>query len=302
MIFVRDMKMHLQRKLVGHKGSVYSIVFDSGSQQIYSGGGDGWLVSWNRDEADGKLIADVGDQIFCLSVIEGQRVVAGSMSGELYFIGLSSAAGPRKKVFHQKGIYDLLSIGRYLISAGGDGKLGFWNLETTEIEESIVLSHHRIRCLALSPDKSVLAVGDSHGDIRFLSTDDWRLLHRISAHDPSVFSLAWLDNERIVSGGRDAHLKVWDYHSTDEPQFDLAAHWYTVNHMQSHPSDTLLATASRDKTIRLWETMNFSVVQTLDAARSGGHINSVNRLVWTDDGKQLFAGSDDNSISVWEFS
>lgn len=291
------MKLTLERKLIGHKGSIYSVTFDPVDQQLYTGGGEGWLVKWDRHGEHGQLVADVGDQIFSLCLIDEQRLAAGTMNGDLYFLGRTS---PRRKIFHQRGIYDLIHYGHYLISAGGDGKLGFWNLNSTEIEESMVISSERIRSLALNEDSSILAAGCSGGDIVLLSTATWRILDIISrAHLPSVFCLSWVGNDQLLSGGRDAHLKSWVLGNLDQPFQDLAAHWYTINHLQIHPDHNVLASASRDKTIRLWKLDNLEVIQTLDPIREKGHINSVNRLVWADDGLQLFAVSDDASISVW---
>lgn len=288
---------------MGHRGSIYSAIFDVQSQQLFSGGGDGWLVSWAHNSVDGQLIADVGDQIFSICNIDTQRLAVGTMAGEIYFLGKSSRDTPRRKVFHDRGVFDLVLFKDKLISAGGDGKLGFWNTNTTEIEESIALTHNRIRSLSLNPAASLLAAGCSGGDIFLLSTTNWSVVDIISeAHIPSVFSLCWDDNDTLLSGGRDAHLKQWKISDLDKPQYDLAAHWYTINHLHLNPTLPILATASRDKTIRLWSTDTLDLIQTLDSVNAKGHINSVNRLAWTTDGTQLFAVSDDASISVWQFS
>lgn len=294
------MNLTLQRKLLGHKGSIYSLVYDVYNQHLYSGGGDGWLVRWGRHESDGKLIADIGDKVFSLQDIDEWRLAAGSMSGELYLIGKTPGVKPRKKIFHTKGVYDFETFEGYLISAGGDGKLGFWNLETTEIEESIALSHQRLRALALNHNQTILAIGSSSGEITLLSTQDWSVIASIpKAHTPSVFTLEWLESDLLVSGGRDAHLRVWDRMNLSKPIFDVPAHWFTVNHIQIHPHQPVLVTGSRDKTIRLWHAGRMEILQTLDKVKAGGHINSVNRLAWSSDGYQLFGASDDATISVW---
>lgn len=296
------MKLVLFNKLQGHKGSVYSLWYDSATECIWSGGGEGWVVAWPPGGENGQLIVDVGDQIFSLLRMSAEsQIVIGTMSGDLFFVNDHASAPARKKVFHQRGIFDLMESSDKLISAGGDGKLGIWNPVTTEIEESIALSHRHLRTLAVNPSKDLLAVGASDGHIYILSLSDWRVIERIeSAHQPSVFTLAWLDDSTLASGGRDAHLRVWKLQDLTRPAIDIAAHWYTINHLVPHPVEPILASASRDKTIRLWDLENFSLVQSLDASKSGGHVHSVNRLAWSPDGKYLYAGSDDRSISVWQ--
>lgn len=298
------MRIALERKLHGHKGSIYSLCYDFSHKEVLSGGGDGWIVSWPSDQPDGKVIADVNDQIYSLyQMPDNGGIVAGTLSGDLFFVDPGTMNPARRKVYHQKGIYDLIECSERLITAGGDGKLGIWNPVTTEIEESIAVSHRSLRTLALNPAKDHLAVGASDGQIYVFSLDDWNLkAHIESAHKPSVFTLLWLDDSTIVSGGRDAHLRVWGMDDLTHPMVDLSAHWFTVNHLAKHPVRPVLASASRDKTIRIWNTEDFSLIKSLDASKSGGHIHSVNRLLWSDSGNRLYAASDDASISVWTTS
>jgi platelet-activating factor acetylhydrolase IB subunit alpha len=58
-----------------------------------------------------------------------------------------------------------------------------------------------------------------------------------------------------------------------------------------------LASASRDKTIKIWEVRNSRCVITLV-----GHDNWVTDLVFHPSGKYLLSSSDDKSIRVWDLS
>ena len=202
----------------------------------------------------------------------------------------------------KREFFDLVEFGDRLLSAGGNGKLGIWNVQTTELEESISLTHARLRSLALGPDLKTLAVGASDGHIYLLDTSRWIILHKIDqAHVPSVFAVQWLDQNTLISGGRDAHMKVWQLGENVKELRDLAAHWYTVNQIQVRPQGDLLATASRDKTIRIWELTDFQLVGTLDAGRYNGHLNSVNDIRWASSGQELYSASDDRTICKWSF-
>jgi platelet-activating factor acetylhydrolase IB subunit alpha len=58
-----------------------------------------------------------------------------------------------------------------------------------------------------------------------------------------------------------------------------------------------LASASRDKTIKIWEVRNCRVVITLT-----GHDNWVTDLVFHPNGKYLLSSSDDKSMRIWDLS
>lgn len=58
-----------------------------------------------------------------------------------------------------------------------------------------------------------------------------------------------------------------------------------------------LASAARDKVIKIWEVRNSRCVITLV-----GHDNWVTDLVFHPNGKYLLSSSDDKSIRIWDLS
>lgn len=58
-----------------------------------------------------------------------------------------------------------------------------------------------------------------------------------------------------------------------------------------------LASAARDKTIKIWEVRNSRCVVTLL-----GHDNWVTDLVFHPNGKYLLSSSDDKSLRIWDLS
>ncbi|NUQ25376.1 MAG: hypothetical protein HUU34_15625 [Saprospiraceae bacterium] len=78
------------------------------------------------------------------------------------------------------------------------------------------------------------------------------------------------------------------------------AHWYTINHIALHPSGRWLATGSRDKTVKIWDAQSFELIKVLETIRDRGHVNSVNKVWWRPDGKQLVSAGDDRSMIIWE--
>ncbi len=289
-------------KLTGHNGSIYAFAH-ADSTHFYSAGGEGWIAEWPwKADGDGRLVAEIGAKIFSLCQIKvGKLLAAGTMQGNLYFIDLEFADQVRNIHFHEKGVFSLQVHNSQLLAAGGDGKLSIWDCDQLQLQESVILTHDRLRCMAISPDQQMLAVGSSDGNIYLLHCGSWKLLEVIRpAHDNSVFSLSFTrDGQYLLSGSRDAHLKMWSIYEGFSLVQDLPAHWFTINDLDVHPDGKLLATASRDKTIRIWDIATTSLIQTLDLQRSKGHLNSVNALMWSPQGDALVSGSDDRSIIVW---
>ena len=78
---------------------------------------------------------------------------------------------------------------------------------------------------------------------------------------------------------------------------DIKAHDASVNCLAWSPNGNLLASASYDMTIKLWDTMTGQCISTL-----GGHIKMVLSVAWSRNGEQLVSLSADNTVKIWSLS
>jgi platelet-activating factor acetylhydrolase IB subunit alpha len=124
------------------------------------------------------------------------------------------------------------------------------------------------------------------------------------------------DGKFLVSGGRDQGATVWDV-STGEAKAVLSGHdnyleccefappasyghLATLAGLKKPPPATssaeFVATAARDKTIKLWDSRG-TLLKTLV-----GHNNWVRGLVFHPGGKYLISVSDDKTLRCWDLS
>lgn len=286
----------------GHRAAVYALAHGMTDRHVLSAGGDGWIVSWNLDDPEtGRVVASAETQVFSLiSFPDKNRIVAGTMQGGLHWIDLAQPEKTRNIQHHTKGVFDLQAHGPWLFSAGGDGVLTRWSLEESRSVESFHLSNKALRSIAVAPTRNELTVGASDGSIYFLDLDTLALKHTLThAHTPTVFALCYTpDERRLLSGGRDAMLRAWNLEPAGPPKLhsEQPAHWFTINHIVRSPDGLRFATASRDKTIKIWETATLKLLRVLNPIRDGGHINSVNRLLWLPG--TLVSCSDDRTVKL----
>jgi WD40 repeat protein len=292
-------------QLTGHKAAIFALSAGESPRYFLSAAGDGWVVRWDLDDPEtGRLLAQVENQAFALGYLPGShRAVVGNMNGGLHWVNLAQPEQTKNIAHHKKGVFDILPLGDQVLTVGGDGLLTRWDAAAARSLESYQLSNQSLRCLAYSPSRHEIAVGASDNGIYLLDADSLELKQRLPhAHDNSVFALCYTaDGQTLLSGGRDAMLKAWAL-AGDAPRLlnEQAAHWYTINSIVLHPEGQLFATASRDRTIKIWDARTFKLLKVLDTIRDGCHINSVNRLLWTDYQGYLISASDDRSMMVWE--
>jgi WD40 repeat protein len=163
----------------------------------------------------------------------------------------------------------------------------------------------KLRDLALPPDGAWLAVACGDGCVRVLDTDLFNEHATIEAHGTAAMAgephgataVAWHPHKPVLlSGGKDGHLRAW--HATDRFRRvqDIAAHKGGIYRIAFDAQGARLATASRDKTAKLWDARSLDPLARLDL-RAGGHTHSVNDVLWCG-GAWLTCG-DDRRVIAW---
>lgn len=75
----------------------------------------------------------------------------------------------------------------------------------------------------------------------------------------------------------------------------LSGHVAGVTSTSWSPDDRRIATASLDRTVRIWDVVTGEVDQILD-----GHSEGVNDVAWSPSGDLLALASDDGTVIVWD--
>ena len=293
-------------QLTGHNAAIYSLKAGMDEVSFFSGAGDGWVAQWDLNAPDmGRLVAKVDTQIFSICCLQDKKqIVVGNMNGGLHWVNVQDAEKSKNIAHHKNGVFDIRQIGDDVFSIGGEGMLTRWSAASARTLESFHLSNQALRCMDFCKSRNEIAVGSSDHSIYLLHAETLELKQRLPhAHDNSVFAIRYAPNGKyLLSGGRDAHLKIWTMDKNYECIFSQPAHWYTINDIAFHPKGHLFATASRDKTLKIWDAATFELLKVLEGIRDGGHLNSVNALYWSSYNNYLISCSDDRSMIVWEVS
>ena len=132
---------------------------------------------------------------------------------------------------------------------------------------------------------------------------EWHRLNYISdqsimtlrGHEGGTCCTTWTpDGRRIVSGGYDNTVKVWDV-DTGKELMMLKGHTARVFSITVSPDGEWITSGSYDKIVRIWNASTGSEVITLS-----GHSDRVVSVAFSPDGRGIVSGSLDNTIRVWD--
>jgi WD40 repeat protein len=98
----------------------------------------------------------------------------------------------------------------------------------------------------------------------------------------------------IATGGR-TDVQVWNAR-TGALRNTLAGHTEQIYSLAWSPASGLLASASFDGTVRVWDVERAQALQTLDS----GSTASVFSVAWAPDGRQLACGLLDGRVLLWD--
>jgi WD40 repeat protein len=218
--------------LYGHEGEIGAIALSPDQQILASGSHDKSIKIWNLQT--GKLICTFGnlltwgahkETVSCLAFTPDKQtlisggldrsltsLISGSLDGTLKFWNLQTRDKPRtfKASLGVKAIA-ISRDGQFIASAGWDGKIRLWHIETGEVLHTLEGHSYSVNCFTFSPDGRTLAsAGTYDKTILLWNVHTGQLLHSLTGHENAVTCLAFSwDGQTLVSGSQDKTVKVW---------------------------------------------------------------------------------------------
>jgi WD40 repeat protein len=220
--------------------------------------------------------------------------------------------------FKQKNKFQQPLIVSSAILLMGFGGYGMWQMtshlsSTTLAYEKLSLvnslNEHKdlVSSVAISPDGQTLVSGSGDKSIKIWNLRTGGIKTSLHGHRDGVTSVAIApDSKTLVSGSKDGTIKIWDM-QTPGLKSQITGHKDSVNFVAIALGASrtrlialdgkTLASASADKTIKIWNLETGKLLNTL-----GEHDKSVWRVAFSPDGQTLASGSYDNTINIWNLN
>jgi WD40 repeat protein/tetratricopeptide (TPR) repeat protein len=190
--------------------------------------------------------------------------------------------------------------GRYLASAGVDGTVRVWELDSGELVQTFRDHQDIVLAVAFSPDGTELASAAHDRQIRRRRIADWSTLPTLTGHSAAVRCLDYHPTKsQLVSGGDDRKLVVWDL-LTGRAITELSGHTDMVLAVRFDVAGNELVSTGNDRSIRHWQLAANPALQatgsTGSPARALAGVQAVEQHATT-----WIAGTDHNELSLWNW-
>jgi WD40 repeat protein len=291
------------KMMQGYTGMVRCVVHLHGGRRIITCSYDGSLRLWDLESSTqiGDDWRDDGDKPGVLALAlapSGKTVATGSRDGtvRLWDVETEKLIANWCKHTDYVGSVGWSADGERVVSGSEDGTARVWDVKSGETVLGPIMTGQRlVEAVGYSPDMTKIATGgENENGIKIWDAKTGKLLFTIK-HELPVWSLVWTsDQKKLISGSDDGKIRIFD-----------TATWQQTNILEGHENgvyvislarnNRLLATASWDKTVCLWNLdTNVPVCPPLQ------HDANVNSAAISPDGKLLVTSSDDENIYVWD--
>jgi WD40 repeat protein len=197
--------------------------------------------------------------------------------------------------------------GLALATAGDSGAIQTWSAETGAGFDTYPGDIGAVDAVAYTQDGRLVSATAKKGAVVWRSGPVWTLARTIGTGDeksPLVSRVLALDfsadGQWIATGGgapsRNGEVKIWKASDGSLVREITPSHSDSVYGLDFSPDGKLLATASADKFVKIFDATTGKLVKALS-----GHTHYVLGVSWRADGRMLASCGADQSVKLWSY-
>jgi WD40 repeat protein len=243
----------------GHNGEIKSIAFVPGKNEFYTSGYDGKVLKWSTEGQSQtfQIVYSGTDIIDVLAVSpDASWLACGSGTSSIKMIPLKGNTIQYDLTGHKGKIKSLIFSfdGRYLYSAGLDGIVLKWDI-AARTSKNVASGNVQITSIDISSKGDMLAGISSDGRVIVWDPEKNTDIFTIPTTGRNIKVIRFKPDKNIIAlGDANGNVELWDIAGRNKIS-DVKAHNAQVNDIRFNQVYNQMATASNDKTLKLFNNL-----------------------------------------------
>jgi WD40 repeat protein/DNA-binding SARP family transcriptional activator len=296
----------------GHEGPVHHVILSADGTLALTAGADGTARVWEVATGAERLVlaghgAALQDAAWSP---EGDRIVTAGMDGTVRVWAVSTALEPGggdaeemlSVAAHAEGALAVTwsPDGSRLATGGMDGLARVWDAATGQALLTLIGHDDQVRDVSWSPEGRRIATASGDGTARVWDAQAGDELYVLYGLTGDIWTVEWSPGgQRLVTGGGQRPW-VWDLPA---PALRLVGHTDKdgLVDAQWSPDGSLIVTAGRGGTQRVWDARTGEQIQTF-----AGHLTDDSRqqtawhVGWSPSSDRVASTGSDAVVRVWD--
>lgn len=302
--------------LTGHNACVWDVAFHPDGQTVMTAGEDNVIRVW--DLATGQCVKTLTGHQFWVKAIalspNGKLLASGSFDQTVKLWDLNTGECLKTLTGHSAAVVSVAfgADGDTIASGSYDQTVKLWNASTGRCTQTLQKHTNRVWSVAFHPSGHLLASGGDDHTARLWEPRTGHCTKTLQGHSNAIYTIALNPNERLLASGHEDHtIKLWNIdfaafnaaaaqprspmQSVEPPYRTLRGHTNRIFALAFSPDGQQLASASGDRTIKLWNPHTGKCLNTLL-----GHKSWIWGLAFSPNGRYVASGSYDHTVKLWD--
>ena len=301
-IHIFDVRTRKRKQILNAEGKrVSCLAFSPGDNRVLASAAGNRALLW--DTVEGRVRSHIGNHaadINCLEFSPDGTTLAYGMGRTIILRNVISGQEVARFELTGPGLITHASSlafspdGRILATANQKTTLNLFDLTTFRRIVTLLPDVGHNNAVVFSPDGRILVSAGNDSLIRFWDTDTWKEMAVIPGNSAPIFSMNFLPDGTLVTGGLEGTIKLWDT-SSRMVKATLRGHKSNVLSIDSTPNGNTLASGSSDGTVMLWNMRNEYGRDTLVGNKGIVHV-----IAFAPNARTLVSATPLGTLALWD--